>query len=125
MGVLLKSYLDDSRGNFAMMGSIFMGSLILIVGASIEISRMVSMKSDLQNMADAAALIGAYSARNDMDSREDRVRQNIQFNQANIADTQVSANAIVSFDDSLEEVTVEIPSSFPSFFGGILGARRI
>ena len=56
MKVLFNKYLKDTSGNFAIMASLFSGALILIGGAVIETSRMVSAKSELQGMADAAAL---------------------------------------------------------------------
>ena len=123
MRQLCKSYLNDTSGNFAIMTAVFMGTLLFASAAAIETSRMVNLKSELQNMADSGALIGAYSARVELDNREERVRENIHFNQANISDTELSANAIISFDDNAEEVTVEIPGSIPSFFSGLLGEK--
>lgn len=117
----LKSYLKDTSGNFAMMASIFMGALILIAGAAIETNRMVSMRSDIQNMADAAALAGAFVAKSGIGDREAHVRENILINQSNLQNINPSINAIISFDDKTEEVTVEIPVVMESFFGGVLG----
>jgi len=117
-----KSYLNDTAGNFAMMTALFMGILVFAVGAAIELSRMVDMRSNIQGMADAAALAGAFAAKNELGDREGYVRQNILINQQGpLANLSVYQNAVVTFNDETEEVTVQIPVSFPSFFSGILG----
>ncbi len=94
---------------------------MLVGGGAIEISRMVSLKTQLQDMADSAALIGAYSARNEFSQREERVRENIFFNQKGLTDQSISANSIITFNDEAEEVTVQIPTQMNMFFGGVLG----
>jgi len=121
----LKRFLNDSSGNFAIMGAIFTGTLILVGGSAIELSRMVSMKAELQGIADSSALAGAYIAKNEIGQREEHVRSNILLNQSDIDDISLSQNAIVTFDDATEEVTVEIPTSFPSLFGGMLGSKML
>ena len=118
---LFKDYHKNTDGNFSIMASIFMGALLLVGGGAIEISRMISLKTQLQDMADSAALIGAYSARNEFSQREERVRENIFFNQQGLEDQSISANATIIFNDNTEEVTVQIPTQMPMFFGGILG----
>jgi len=121
----LKSFLSDSSGNFAIMGAIFIGTLILVGGVAIETSRMVSLKSKLQGMADSSALAGAFIAKNNIGMRDEHVRKSIMLNQNDIDDAALSTNAIVTFDDETEEVTVEIPTSFPSIFAGILGRKAL
>ncbi len=121
MNIKAKSFLDDTSGNFAIMASIFMGALILLGAATIEVSRMISMRAQMQDMADSAALAGAYIAKNELGKREAHVRENILLNQGDLDGVNPSQTALINFNDDIEEVSVEIPVSFQSFFSGILG----
>lgn len=97
------------------------------IAAVIEVNRMHATHRILQDMSDSAALSGAYVARSDIAGREDVVRENIRFHQAYIPDLNLADNAIVNFDDTNEQVDVSvmIPRSYASFFGGILGQDDI
>ena len=59
----LLSLLADKQGNFAMMTAIMLPVLFGFAGAGLEITKVMQVKSDLQNAADAATLAGATSAR--------------------------------------------------------------
>lgn len=123
MSTGLKSYFNNTSGNFAILAALFTGALVLIGGAAIETSRMISIRAEIQDMADAAALAGAYVAKNKLGNREAHVRESILLNQSDLNDLDPSGNAIISFDDETEEVSVEIPVKFTSFFGGVLGNK--
>lgn len=118
-------YCRDERGNFGIMFSVIVGMLILGAAVVIETSRMYGQKAVMQDMADTAALSGAYIAKTDIQGRDEAVRQNIKFHQDYVPDQGLATNATVDFDDVNEQVTVTIPRSFPSFFSGILGREDI
>ena len=59
----LLSLLADKQGNFAMMTAIMLPVLFGFAGAGLEMTKVMQVKSDLQNAADAATLAGATSAR--------------------------------------------------------------
>ena len=59
----LLSLLADKQGNFAMMTAIMLPVLFGFAGAGLEITKVMQVKSDLQNAADAATLAGATAAR--------------------------------------------------------------
>ena len=119
------NYCRDVRGNFAIMFSVIVGILVLGVAVTIEISRMHGQKAAMQDMADTAALSGAYIAKTDVAGREKTVRENIKFHQKYVPDVGLATNAIVTFDDVNEVVTVTIPRKFPSFFSGVLGKEEL
>jgi len=99
------------------------GLLIFGIAVVIEVNRMHGTRTILQDMSDSAALSGAYIARTDIDGREEAVRDNIRFHQEFIPDLALAENAVINFDDTVEqvEVSITIPRTFSSFFGGILG----
>jgi len=125
METLWKRYKENEDGNFAIMFSVFMGILFLGVAVVIESARMYSNYGTLQDMADSAALSGAYIANTDPAGREDSVRESIRVHQAYIPDLGLATNAVVEFNDETEEVSVVIPRTFRSFFGGILGTKNL
>lgn len=59
----LRSFLADRQGNFGMMTAIMLPVLFGFAGAGLELTKVMQVKSDLQNAADAATLAGATSAR--------------------------------------------------------------
>lgn len=59
----LLSLLADKQGNFAMMTAIMLPVLFGFAGAGLEMTKVMQVKSDLQNAADAATLAGATAAR--------------------------------------------------------------
>ena len=56
---LLRSYKDDISGNFAMMFTLMSVPLLIGVGMAIDVSRLQSFESKLQDAVDAAAIYGA------------------------------------------------------------------
>jgi len=117
---LWENYRCNENGNFAIMFSVVISLLVLAVAVVIETTRMQGAHRVLQDMADSAALSGAYIAKTDIQGREQSVRENIRFHQAYIPDLGLATNAKVKFDDDKEEVRVTIPRELPTFFGGIL-----
>ena len=58
LGQLYKSYKDDISGNFAMMFTLMSVPLLIGVGMAIDVSRLQSFESKLQDAVDAAAIYG-------------------------------------------------------------------
>lgn len=122
---ICKQYKRDENGNFAIIFAICIGILVLAIAVVIETSRMYGARTALQDMADSAALSGAYIAKTDIAGRDKTVRESIKFHQAYVPDMGLANNATVKFDDVNEEVSVTVPRTFSSFFGGILGQDKI
>ena len=69
---LIKSYLEDTQGNFALMFGALSVPILLATGMAIDISRMQSHDRQLQDAVDAAALFAVtYVATNDQDDNDD------------------------------------------------------
>jgi Flp pilus assembly protein TadG len=62
---MLKRYLKDTGGNFAMMFGLVSTFLLLGVGAAIDYNGMRTTRSHMQNYADAAVLAAAGSGKED------------------------------------------------------------
>ncbi|MCL6706553.1 TadE/TadG family protein [Pseudomonas sp. R2.Fl] len=56
---LAKALLADKRGNFGIMTAILLPVVLATAGVAIDLTRMVQVKSELQNAADAASLAAA------------------------------------------------------------------
>lgn len=125
MKSLWRKYCRNTQGNFGILFSVVIGVLALGVAVAIEVSQMHGQRAALQDMADSAALSGAYIAKTDVQGREQTVRENIKFHQAYVPDLGLSTNAVVNFDDDNEEVSVTIPRSYESFFSGLIGKKNI
>ncbi len=59
----IRAFLADRQGNFAMMTAITLPVLFGVAGAGVEMTRVMQIKSELQNAADAATLSVATDAR--------------------------------------------------------------
>ncbi len=55
-GKIFNQFLDDTKGNFAIMLAIILFTLVLGVGAALDISRMIGAHAKLQDLSDATAL---------------------------------------------------------------------
>lgn len=56
---IIPRLLNDTRGNLAIIGAITLPAIALVVGVAVDYSGIYSAKSNLQQMADAAALAAA------------------------------------------------------------------
>ena len=83
MGSLFVAFKNDQQGNVAMMfgGLIFV--LLGLLALAIDFSKAYNMRASLTDVADSAALAGAYVATTDIDNREAVVQNIIEFHLAN------------------------------------------
>lgn len=125
MRALFKSFCKDQGGNvamiFAMLTTVFLGGIALAV----DMSRAMNLRSQLNDIADAAALAGAYVASTDKRGRKQAVKSAIEFHLTNLgADVQLKKPKI-DFNDQTEEVTVTLVSNQKSKFANILGFKKL
>ncbi len=124
----IKSYLKDNTGNFATITALSFAAIGAGMAAAIDMSNLFSLRSELRDIADAAALSAAIAANsNPTGGTVDRMAQahaSVMANIANIDGGITVGEPIIIFDDTTKEVTVEIPTSRKSFFGGFTGRMQ-
>src|SRR6267143_188795 len=93
---------SGERGSIMIMTAIFALLLLLMVGMTIDISRIYSVRAELQNAADAAALTAARELNGGTKGIDDAVQQatNVIVNNRGFAKAKVSI-ASVEFATSL------------------------
>jgi Flp pilus assembly protein TadG len=101
--------------------------LVGVVGVSalaIDGSRMMSTQAKFQDIADAAALAGAYAAEQSKTDRVKVVQDAIDVHLAMLGDSVTSGEPQIIFDDSSETLTVSIPGRVNLFFANAVGVMN-
>jgi len=120
---MVKRFLDDERGNIAITFSVLIFVILMGVGAAIDMSKLVSQKQKIADIADSTALAAALVARDGHDKREKDSEE--FFEEQRLLETEIDVNDMPSiiFDDGAKEVTVTVSSrtshSFMNMFGHV------
>ena len=123
MGSLFVAFKNDQQGNVAMMfgGLIFV--LLGLLALAIDFSKAYNMRASLTDVADSAALAGAYVATTDIDNREAVVQNIIEFHLANAnIENQTSS---INFDDTSSELVVTLRGQVQTSFAGLFGFSKL
>jgi len=103
---MLKKYLLNTSGNFSIMFSIVITTLLIAVGAAVDISGSASKKSTLQDMSDAAALAAVSSDEDGYDELLKIVNESLAAN--NFDSLRYDVNLVVEEDS----VTVLLTANY-------------
>ena len=107
---------------FGVLTLVFFGGIAL----AIDMSRAMQLRSQLNDIADAAALAGAYVATTERNrDRKQVVREAIEFHIANLDSDVKLRRPLISFDDVTEEVTVTLRSKQDAKFASHLGVKKL
>ena len=123
MGNLFLAFKNDQQGNVAMM---FAGVIFLLIGmlaVAIDLSKAYNVRASLTDVADSAALAGAYVATTDKDNREVVVQNVIDFHLAN--SNIENQKASINFDDTSSELVVTLKGEIQTSFAGIFGFSKL
>ena len=123
MGNLFLAFKNDQQGNVAMM---FAGVIFLLIGmlaVAIDLSKAYNVRASLTDVADSAALAGAYVATTDKDNREVVVQNVIDFHLAN--SNIENQKASINFDDTSSELVVTLKGEVQTSFAGIFGFSKL
>ncbi|WP_409433767.1 pilus assembly protein TadG-related protein [Litorimonas sp. RW-G-Af-16] len=123
--VPFRSFIADNSGNVAMMFSAMMVVLVGGVALATDASMAFKTRESLTNIADSAALSGAFVATTNKDEREDIVQKTIDFHVSNLGSHLDVEDAIIKFDDSADEVTVTLRSKQNTTFAKVFGKKDI
>lgn len=118
---LLKKFRTKTDGNVAMMFGVVSTLLMLSAGMAIDGSRLLSLRSDLQNITDTAALAGAHAADIEQDRRWGAVKETIDFHLNALGNDVELVDFDINFDDATESLAVQIDVRQDLLFSGFLG----
>ena len=116
-----KSYLKDRSGNFAMMFSIVASLLVGVVAIAFDTSRTYKLRESLVNIADSAALAGAYVATSNPEDREEVVKRLIEFHMMDFPPGIKLNPPSINFDDANSELTVSLDATLDTVLGSAFG----
>lgn len=119
---LIKRFLADRSGNFAMMTAILIIPLILAGGMAVDYTRLSSARSHLQSMTDATALDLAISKEQSSEKLHAMALNMIggNWNPNSIENVQI-LNLKVTSDD----IDLELGGDIPATFMAIAGYERL
>ncbi|NNL89142.1 MAG: pilus assembly protein [Marinicaulis sp.] len=116
----MKKFSTDQSGNIAVLGALMMPILIGLAGAGLDYSRYYNAKSDLQAIADMAAIAGAREYVVVADGIPVATAQNIADKSLAKTPSGDGASATVSGDEINTTVTVKISRTYtPTLLVGL------
>lgn len=116
---MLKKYLLDTSGNFAITFSVCATALVLSVGAAVDISGMYKYKSELQSLTDGAALAAATLRTDNFGEIQKAANAFIAAN--NLTGEKIGVK--VSVKD--EVIQVSATKSYSTMLMGIIGKDEL
>jgi len=125
MGSIAKKFIKNEQGNIALMFGI---ALVVMVGGlavAVDLSKAYKLRSELTDIADAAALAGAYVATTDGQNRQAVVQSIIDFHTENLPSNLVFGTPSINFDDSNSELTVRLNAKVDTSFANVFGYSDI
>lgn len=117
----LKSYLKNTSGNFAIMFSVVVSLLVGVAAFALDTAKGYKLRSALTDIADAAALGGAFVATTNPEDREETVKKIIDFHLMDFPSGFKLSSSSINFDDANSELTVSLDASFDTIFGSAFG----
>lgn len=114
---------DRQRGQMLALFAICLVAIIAMTGLVIDGGMTFTQRREEQNVADAAAMAGAYAYANTSDSNQ-AVTQALSTAAANgytHGQNGVSVTVAVSTDDGIARVIVNVTKPHRNFFSGIVG----
>ena len=119
---MLKRFLGDRSGNYAMMLSIMTLPLLLTIGFGVDYARYVSAKQHLQDLADSASLAVAASP-----ERDDAKLRTLAGKMVvgNTADKRIDNVAVASLVIDNDKVDLGLDGDIPTYFMGLANVHRL
>ncbi|WP_440957964.1 pilus assembly protein TadG-related protein [Oceanicaulis sp. LC35] len=121
MRSLLRHFLQDARGNVAMMFAMFLGPLVVSVGGALDYSRTFTIGAEIQSAMDAGTLAAASLSQGE--DPETIVRNYITAALSEHNGVLERLNVQVSSDLAINsrEVTADAVISVPTLMLGLIG----
>lgn len=124
-GKIFNQFLDDTKGNFAIMFAIILFTLALGVGAALDISRMAGAHAKLQDLSDATALALIQNPDLTTASGQEDFTVIIQDQlEGNTLYSNLDVDLDVDKTEARTALSVTTTSQLNLFFQGLWGQRR-
>lgn len=120
---LFTAFKRDQQGNVALMFGFILLVMMGMLAIAIDLSKAYNLRSSLIDIADSAALAGAYVAATDTENREAIVQEVIDFHVAS-SDFQ-NMQPTIHFDDTNSELLVTLHGQVETSFAGFFGFSKI
>ena len=125
MKKLLVDFKNNQQGNIAMMFGITLVMLVGSLAVALDLSKAYQLRSSLTDIADAAALAGAYVATTDGENREAVVQKIIDFHLAELPSNINNLTPSITFDDATSELTVTLNGQVEASFASLIGFSKL
>lgn len=117
---MLKRFVRDTSGNFAIMFAVCLTMVMAVVGAAIDLNGMTSQRSTYQNMADAAVLAAARSGETDLAKLNEIASAFVAAN--GVVGETYATDVTISADGVLH---VEVSGTYTTVLMGMFGKPTI
>jgi len=116
---MFRKFRQDTSGQFAIMFSVLSTMLLGLVMVGVDTSNLISSKTKVSTLTDAAALAGAsvYGKAN----REEVVLQFLQTNGYKMLPAKFAGDPIITFNDIDRTVAVSVSTQVDTPFASIMG----
>ena len=118
---MFAKFRKNTDGNVAMMFGIISTMLMVTVGVAIDGSRLYTLRANIQNITDTAALTGAHAADIEQDRRWGAVREAIDYHFTELGDDVELESFNIAFDDATESLVVSVDAKQDLLFAPFLG----
>lgn len=122
---MLKKFWKNEQGNIAMMFAVALIFLLGAIALAVDISKAYKLRSSLTDIADAAALGGAYAATTDGEDRTAIVQSIIDFHLAKLPSNIKFEASSINFDDAISELTVTLNGRVETDFASAIGVPDV
>lgn len=119
---MLKRFLGDRSGNYAMLLAIATLPLVLAIGFGVDTARYISAKQHLQELADSASLAVAAATERD-DGKLRTLAQDMVS--GNKADNRIDDVTVAALDIDGDNVDLSLDGSIPTYFMGLANVPRL
>lgn len=119
---MLKRFLGDRSGNYAILLGITTLPLLLAIGFGVDYVRYVSAKQHLQDLTDAASLAVAGSP-----ERDDAKLRALAAKMVggNASDSRIENVTVASLDIDNDQVDLALDGDIPTYFMGLANIHRL
>ncbi len=114
---VVRNFAVNERGNVAVMFGLFSIPLFTVMGLAVDTARLLHAQTELQGVADAAAIAGA---RLPATANDNRYRAAMAYLNENLTETGL-AGVSADIDANNAEVKVQAEYTYPTVMMGLVG----
>lgn len=119
--LLFKRYWLNQSGNIAILSAFSISAALISVGAAVDINRLHSTASSLQDMSDNAALAAVSAVDLNRDKRAQLAVNTVSASEGALSDDVKIKSTVADVSTDGETVSVVVTVDVPQYFGKFLG----